>query len=114
VFAPEIRQAVVDILSGSERPDGIYATTEPIGLEVLRTAATLGVKIPDDLMLIICTDREVVAANGVSVSTLNIYPKETASTAVSLLISVIEGREVEPRRIEIPTRLVIRGSTKRN
>jgi DNA-binding LacI/PurR family transcriptional regulator len=100
------------VLARPDRPDGVYANEEAIGSAIVAAAERLGLRIPDDLLVVVAADDQPAGAS-VPLTTLELNPGRTAEQAVELLIEVVEGRPPSDRLRLIPTRLVERASTRR-
>jgi DNA-binding LacI/PurR family transcriptional regulator len=100
------------VLARPDRPDGVYANEEAIGSAVVAAAERLGLRIPDDLLVVVAADDQPAGAS-VPLTTLELNPGRTAEEAVELLIELVEGRPPDDRLRLIPTRLVERDSTRR-
>ena len=100
------------LLEAAEPPDGVYANEEAIGVAVAAAAEGLGLRIPQDLMVVVAADGQPAGAS-VPLTALELNPGRTAAEAVDLLIDVVEGRPPAERLRLIPTRLVERASTSR-
>lgn len=105
-------RAVASLLERPEPPDAVYANAEVLGRSMLEAAAHHGLKVPDDLLLAVAADSEPVGS-AVSLTALELDPARTAAEAADVLIEVIEGRPPDQRERLIPTRLVVRESTRR-
>jgi DNA-binding LacI/PurR family transcriptional regulator len=115
MFPPMWERAPYDVaaeaLAVEGRPDAVFALEDDLGLETARAAPAMGLRVPDDLMIVACTDREVFP--GAPLTTLELDPARTSREAVSLLLDLVEGREPSQRVVEVPVRLVARASTDR-
>jgi DNA-binding LacI/PurR family transcriptional regulator len=100
------------VLARPDRPDGVYANEEAIGSAIVAAAERLGLRIPDDLLVVVAADDQPAGAS-VPLTTLELNPGRTAEEAVEVLIEVVEGRPPDDRLRLIPTRLVERASTRR-
>ena len=100
------------LLAGPDRPDGVYANEEAIGVGIVAAAHRLGLRIPEDLMVVVAADGQPAGAD-VPLTALELNPARTAAEAVDLLIELVEGRPPDARLRLIPTRLVERASTRR-
>lgn len=107
------RQLMLALLTRPDPADAIYAGTEDIALEVLHSAAKLGVSVPDQLGLISCVGSTMFMRTSPEVTCVFNHPRRIGKQAVSLLISLLEGDGPQPARIAIPTELQIRESSTR-
>jgi len=103
------RQVAAELLASSARPDAIYCLEDDLGLESLSAAFDCGLRVPEDLKIAACTDREIFP--DLPLTTVEIDPGRTAREAMELLLDIVEGCAIAHPKIEIPLRLVIRESS---
>lgn len=103
------RQVAAELFASSDRPDAVYCLEDDLGLESLSAAHDSGLRVPEDLKIAACTDREVFP--NLSLTTIEIDPGRTAREAVGLLLDIVERLADARSNIEIPLRLVPREST---
>jgi LacI family transcriptional regulator len=111
-------QAAIALLKRDEPPTAIFAGNDLLAIGVLRAAADLGLKVPDQLA--ICGFDDIEAASFVNprLTTIRIPKKEIAESAVRTLIEHIAsfkpGGETPalPLKIQyLETSLIVREST---
>jgi len=103
------RQVAAELFASGDRPDAVYCLEDDLGLAALSAAHECGLRVPEDLKIAACSDREVFP--DLPITTLEIDPGRTAREAVGLLLDIVEGRSGAHPNIEIPLRLVPRVST---
>jgi DNA-binding LacI/PurR family transcriptional regulator len=103
------RQVAAELFASCDRPDAIFSLEDDLGLESLSAAFDNGLRVPEDLKIVACTDREVFP--DLPLTTIELDPGRTAREAIDLLLDIVEGRNDVPSNIEIPVRLVPREST---
>lgn len=106
----EARVAVRKILEKPGRPDAFFAGTDQLALAAELAAADLGLRVPDDLMLVCLGDGPAVANAPVPITVVELDAEAMGRAAVTLLIRQIEG-DSEPRREVVRGHLVVRAST---
>ena len=99
------------LLSGDQRPQAIHCVTDRYAFGVLLAAQSLGLNVPDDLMISAGTDGEAAASNIPGITALYLNPEQIGREAVDLLIDRLEGRDLQPRIV--PYQLQVRASTLR-
>ncbi len=104
------RQVAAELFASGDCPDAVYCLEDDIGLETLNAAADSGLRVPEDLQVVACTDREVFP--GLPLTTLELDPGRTAREAMDLLLDIVEGKAETASNIEVPLRLVPRESTR--
>lgn len=103
--AEEIDLVVSRIVA--DPPDLLLGANDRISLALLRGLKASGVKVPDDLRLASLVDAPELERSQPPVTALVQHPAESAQTAVSLLIDLVEGRTTAPSTV-IPMAMSIR------
>lgn len=105
-------EAALDLLDRPDPPDAIYATFDRLAIGVLFAARSLGLSVPGDLLVAGCTDSDAAKSAQPSLTVLDLDPAEVGRRAVELLIDIVEGREPPEQTFFVPTRLLLRSSTR--
>lgn len=93
-------------------PDAIFCFNDLMAIGAMRTALSLGIRIPDDIAIIGIDDIEEGRYFTPSLSTIAPDKEKLANLAIELLIERIESkRHEEPRSHFIPFQLMVREST---
>jgi DNA-binding LacI/PurR family transcriptional regulator len=100
------------LLALAEPPDAFYATYDRLALGVLRETRRMGLDAPRDLGIASAVDGEVLRWVEPSITAADIKPGLLGAGAISNLVDIVEGRPVSASVI-VPSRLVVRGSTRR-
>ena len=103
-------RAAATLLSLPERPTAIMAANDQSALAVFEVAGQLGIRVPHDLSLIGFDNIPESAYTSPPLTTVDQGLVDMGSRASQLLIQMLEGRKVENRIFQLPTRLVIRES----
>lgn len=104
-------------LPADRRPDAVYGLHEGCGGELMAAARARGLRVPEDLLVAACGEESAHAAEP-GLTTLSLQPRVAGSSAVELLVGVIEddanlpGPRVPAQRT-VPIRLSVRASTRR-
>ncbi|MCC3652773.1 MULTISPECIES: LacI family DNA-binding transcriptional regulator [Streptomyces] len=100
------------LLARPDRPDAVYGLFDPNGTDLLAAARRYGLRVPEDLLLVCCSESTVYASTEPPVTTLSLKPRRIGTAVVQLLIDAIEGLD-EGRPVEqvIPTELIVRTSS---
>lgn len=102
------------LLARPDRPDAVYGLFDPNGTDLLAAARRYGLRVPDDLLLVCCSESTVYATTEPPITTLSLKPGRIGNTVIQLLIDAIEGsgggRPVEQI---MPTDLIVRTSSQR-
>ena len=102
---------VRELLTRRDRPTAVFAANDLTAIRTLEVALELGLDVPGDL--------SVVGFDNVPESVLAVPPLTTVeqplramgSTALGMLVDLLEGREPDPVHVRLPTRLVERATT---
>ena len=107
--------ATSKLLTRRERPDGIYATYDRLGLGALLAAEAQGITVPGELLVAACTDSAAARNATPSLTALHLNAEEIGRRAVGRLVDIIEGSPATgPDAYPlVPTRVVARASTRR-
>ncbi|ADB52264.1 LacI family DNA-binding transcriptional regulator [Conexibacter woesei] len=106
-------RAAQRMLAARERPDAIVTTLEGLAIGVKLAAETIGLRVPEDLMIVAVSDGSILAQPHTSITATDLASAEIGAAAVRLLIDRLDGRAPEPRSVRVPSTLRIRASTRR-
>ncbi len=102
------------LLARPDRPDAVYGLFDPNGTDLLAAARRYGLRVPEDLLLVCCSESTVYANTEPPVTTLSLKPRRIGTAVVQLLIDAIEGVDSDqPVEQVIPTELIVRTSSQR-
>ncbi|MFC7381389.1 LacI family DNA-binding transcriptional regulator [Sphaerisporangium rhizosphaerae] len=99
------------LLAGADRPTAIFAASDGMALKVLEVAKGRGLSVPGDLSVVGFDNIPESALAEPGLTTVDQSMYRLGYEAAHLLKSLVTGEWEGHRRIEIPTRLVVRGST---
>jgi DNA-binding LacI/PurR family transcriptional regulator len=103
------------LLARPDRPDAVYGLFDPNGTDLLAAARRYGLRVPDDLLLICCSESSVYATTEPPITTLSLKPGRIGNTVIQLLIDAIEGLDNGlPTQQVMPTDLIVRTSSQRS
>ncbi|MCW3819047.1 LacI family transcriptional regulator [Micromonospora sp. DR5-3] len=98
------------LLSQRNRPDALFVASDEQALGVLRAAAEMGVRVPDDLAICSFDGIEGGAYTVPALSTMRQPVKQLGRLAVEWLVARFADPARDATRIVCPTTLVARGS----
>ncbi|MEV6928160.1 LacI family DNA-binding transcriptional regulator [Dactylosporangium sp. NPDC051485] len=98
------------LLSGAQRPDALFVTSDEQALGVLRAAAELGLRVPDDVAICAFDGIDGAAYTVPALTTMRQPVDQLGRSAVEWLVGKIADPELPTRRIIHTTTLVARGS----
>ncbi|MGK4909752.1 LacI family DNA-binding transcriptional regulator [Streptomyces albus] len=102
------------LLARPDRPDAVYGLFDPNGTDLLAAARRYGLRVPEDLLLVCCSESTSYATTAPPITTLSLKPGRIGTAVVQLLIDVIEGvGPTRPVQQVMPTELIVRTSSRR-
>ena len=103
------------LLKLEDRPTAIFAISNLISLGAIRAISEEGLKIPDDISMVSFDDQPYSRFLSTPMTTVSQQNSQIGQIAIKLLIDQIESnRQLEPKGIFLPTKLISRDSVKRN
>lgn len=109
-FTEEGAHAATQRLLGYE-PDAIFAFSDRMALGVLRALEEAGRSVPGDVAVVGFDDLPPARQSRPPLTTVRQHVEEAGTAAIELLLERIDEPGAAPRRVELPTSLVVRGST---
>jgi DNA-binding LacI/PurR family transcriptional regulator len=94
-----------------QRPTGVLAMSDAMAIGVLRAARELGLRVPEDLSVVGFDDIDISQHTNPPLTTVHQPIRLKGESAVRLLLSVVERRDLRPELLRLETRLIVRGST---
>jgi len=98
-------------IKGRNRPTGIVAASDVIAAGCLDAAKSMGLRVPQDLAITGFDDNVLGRFTEPPLTTVKMPLAEMGKTAVEILIGLISGDQDAPRRVVLPTELVVRESS---
>lgn len=92
------------------RPDAVFAASDAMAVGAIRAVREAGLCIPEDIALVGFDDMPFAATTTPPLTTVRQPVYQTGAIAAETLIDLIEHPNSQPRRILLPTKLVIRQS----
>jgi LacI family transcriptional regulator len=104
------RSATRALLAKHPKLTAISCTTDTLAIGALCECRALGIRVPEDVSVAGFSDLDIVAELDPPLSTVHIPADRIGSAIADFLLDRIAGRR-GPRKIELETALVLRGST---
>jgi LacI family transcriptional regulator len=104
-------QAAKRLLALPEPPTAIFAFNDNMAMGTLTAARELGLTLPRDLSIVGFDDSLMAALATPQLTTVRQPLQEMGRIAASLLCRMLDRQPLEAARIELSTRLIVRGST---
>ncbi|MFD0782547.1 LacI family DNA-binding transcriptional regulator [Micromonospora azadirachtae] len=99
------------LLQRADRPTAIFAASDGMALKVLQVAKELGLSVPGDLSVVGFDNIPEAALTEPGLTTVDQSMYQLGYEAARMLKSLVTGEWEGPRRMVLPTSLVVRGST---
>lgn len=103
--------AVGRLLQEPDRPSALFCTNDTIAAGAMKAIFHAGLKIPEDIAVVGFDDSFISRVVAPELTTVRIDVDRMGRLAARRLFDLIDGKEVSDTYIEIPTELVVRGST---
>jgi LacI family transcriptional regulator len=107
----EAAEAARVLLDHPDRPTAVFACSDRMALGVFDAAAERGLRIPRDLSVVGFDDLPEARWLSPGLTTVRQPVREMAELAARTLLRLIAGERLQVPRVELQTRLVVRGST---
>jgi LacI family transcriptional regulator len=105
------RAAAAWLFALPEPPTAIYAFNDNLAIGAMQAAAERGIRVPEDVSVVGFDDTEQAQIATPALTTVRQPLAEMGRMAVSLLSRLLDGQRVDALRVELSTKLVVRGST---
>ncbi len=92
------------------RPDAIFAASDIMAIGAMRAVREAGLSVPGDVAFVGFDDLPLATLSDPQLTTIRQPIVQFGSKAVEILIDLIENGNHPPRRVILPTELIIRGS----
>ncbi|RAP75755.1 GntR family transcriptional regulator [Paenibacillus montanisoli] len=106
-----IKEKIRDFLLRHPELTAIFAINPGLGLQVIKVASEMGIRVPEDLSLIFFDDFELSEFYSVMPTFISQEENLLGKEAAKLLISIIENPEQDTKKLFFPPKLTIREST---
>ncbi len=104
-------QTAYKLLQTENRPTAIVAINDLLAISVLRAAADLGLKVPEDLSVVGFDDIELARYLNPRLTTVFRETKAEGQQATKLLLERLKNPSLPIRTLSMPAKLVVREST---
>ncbi|NUP38367.1 MAG: LacI family DNA-binding transcriptional regulator [Streptomyces sp.] len=106
----ESAQSARQLLTLPDRPTAIFAANDLSAISTMDVAASLGLRVPDDLSVIGFDNVPESVMVRPALTTIEQPLQLMGERAVGMLLELLAGSEPQPPRLRVPTRLVHRDS----
>lgn len=94
-----------------DRPTALFAASDLMAMAALSSLYMNGVSVPNEMAVIGLSNIDLSKYSNPPLTTLEVPTRELGVVAVELLLSRINGDDLLPKKVILPTRLVSRSST---
>ena len=101
----------IHLLDQLEPPTAVVAANDVSALEVIQAAEERGMQVPRDLSVVGFDNIPEATQHGHGLTTVAQPLQEIGSKALQMLLLLLDGRTLDEMHVQMPTRLVVRGST---
>lgn len=105
----EAYQKAVKLLTLPDRPTAIFAASDTHAIGVLKAAHDLAIKVPEGLSVIGYDD--IRDAEYLHLTTIRQHLFEIGVEGANMLLNALKEPYESPRELQLPTQLVVRGTT---
>jgi LacI family transcriptional regulator len=92
------------------QPDAVFVASDAMAFAAMRAIQEAGLDVPEDIAVVGFDDIPTAATSQPPLTTVRQPIQRTGSLAAEMLIDMIVHPDPQPRRIVLPTELVIRSS----
>ncbi|HEY64758.1 MAG TPA: LacI family transcriptional regulator [Caldilineae bacterium] len=103
-------EAALALMRLPDPPTAIFASNDESALGALDALRDLGLRVPDDVSLVGFDDISAAAETRPPLTTVRQPLMEMGYQAVQLILAMLNGRSDVMQQIQLPTRLIVRGS----
>lgn len=103
-------EQIKQLLQNHPKIDGIFASSDTIGVHIIKVCHELGKKVPDDVRIVAFDNIALSDITQPTLSTIRQPIEAMATAAVSCLADQIAGKNVSMKQI-LPVNLIVRASS---
>jgi LacI family transcriptional regulator len=96
---------------GNSYPTAFFVASDLMAMAALSGLYNLGISVPNEVAVIGLSNIEISKYSNPPLTTIEIPTREIGMVAVDLLISRLNGYQLLPRKVILPTSLILRNST---
>ncbi len=103
--------ACISLLNSDNRPDAVYALSDVFALSAIKAAETIGLKVPDDIIVSGFDDVDFTGYTSPSITTVRQPLYQLGYLSAEVLIDKIEKKNTSVQHIILDTEFIVREST---
>ncbi len=93
-----------------DRPTAIFVICDEMAYRLIDSFTTQGVRVPTDMAVVGFDDFAMNVGHSIGLTTMHVPLWEEGVLAASVLVDLLEGRQIVPCHIKVPCTLVVRES----
>ncbi len=94
-----------------DRPTALFAASDLMAMAALSSLYLNGISVPNEMSVIGLSNIDLSKYSNPPLTTLEVPTRELGLVAVDLLLSRISGDDLLPKKVILPTKLILRSST---
>ncbi|MFI8593120.1 LacI family DNA-binding transcriptional regulator [Microbacterium sp. NPDC078428] len=112
LYIPETaREQAHLLLAQPDRPTAVFAANDLSAIAVMEAGAALGLRVPEDLSVIGFDDVPEASRVVPALTTVRQPMRRLGALAAEFVTAQLAGHRPDPLHVQLPTRLVVRGTT---
>lgn len=100
-----------ELLSLPDRPTAIFAANDLTAIRTMEVATELGLRVPDDLSVVGFDNVPEAYQSEPALTTVAQPLRQLGEQAMTMLLALLQGKELPQQHLTLATRLIVRGST---
>lgn len=104
-------EKVKQLYQKKDSPTAFFVASDLMAMAALSSLYNMGIAVPDKVAVIGLSNIEISKYSNPPLTTIEIPTREIGMVAVDLLLARINGYQLLPRKVILPTSLVLRNST---
>jgi len=107
------QKVMATLLRSKKPPTAIVASNDWTAIGALHAIAAAGLRVPQDISVVGFDDIPLVSYTNPALTTVRMSAADVGATAFEALFSLIGGDRLEGDTCQVPTKLIVRDSTRR-
>ncbi len=102
--------AMLSLLAESDRPTAVMVGNDTVAIGAIAAVAESGLRVPDDVAVVGFDDIPLARFIMPPLTTIRLPAEDMARRAGDMVVRLIDGEELDERRVRLPTELIVRRS----
>jgi DNA-binding LacI/PurR family transcriptional regulator len=103
--------AMKHLLASDERPTAVFAASDELAMGAYRALAEQGLRVPQDMSIVGFDNIEAAAFVTPPLTTVHQPFSQLGHQAFSLLLTMLDGNQLDPPDVLLPAEIIVREST---